>query len=188
LQDVVNLSRNQKELRAETVIGALATLAGERLLLSAGQEISRSRHGLEHDDMAPETASASAVIVSCAEAAGVPEASLRQPAAIARAASAQIGLTPLPPLSVPRQHYPQDRSANAIAGLRDVVRRNQASWRFCNRQMNLVLCHVIGRYIVQIRDRLDPATATTLAMETMIGVTLISPLAQEVRLASRQSA
>ena len=184
LQDVINLGRDQKDLRSETIIGALATLAGERLLLSAGQEISRSRLGLELDDLA----SASAVIASSAEAAGVPETSLRHPASIARAASAEIGLSPLPPLSVPRQHYPQDRSANAIAGLRDTVRHHQASWRFGNRQMSLVLCHVIGRHIVQIRDRLDPATATTLAMETMIGVTLISPLAQEVQLTSRRSA
>ena len=188
LQDVINLGRSQKDLRAETIIGALATLAGERLLLSAGQEISRSRLGLELDDLAPETASASAVIASYAEAAGVPETSLRHPASIVRAASAEIGVSPLPPLSVPRQHYPQDRSANAIDGLRDIVRRHQASWRFGNRQMSLVLCHVIGRHIVQIRDRLDPATATTLAMETMIGVTLISPLAQEIQLASRRSA
>lgn len=176
VQDALSrMHRQSPDATLETIVSALATLAGERLLLSAGHA-------------APDTAAAWRIVKCYALKAGVAEHDLPEPVAIESAAEAAIGAVSLPPLSVPRTHFPRDRSANAIPHLRATVRRVQDAHRLRHGEMADALCHVIGQTIVRARETLEPAIATTLATEVLIGTTRLSPLAEEMRLAMRRVA
>jgi hypothetical protein len=182
---LAKLSRGSTGSSDPTLLAALATLAAERVLLTSDRDPPRAGWSADKH-AAPNTAAAWTIIKGYALKAGVAEHDLPEPRAIAEAADAAIGLASLPPLSVPRAHYPRDRSSNAVPGLRQIVRALQDEHRLCHKEMADALCHVIGQIVVRSRGTLDPAIATTLAMETLIGVTRMSPLAVEKRLAMGQ--
>jgi hypothetical protein len=166
--DIEAMRHPTTALDTETIIGTLATLAGERVLQSGDRQ---------------SKAAACAVIKDYAVRAGASEHQLPDIGDIWCTAALAAGHSTLPPLSIPRRHYPTDRSATAVPCLREAARRRQNSHRLSHSAMAQVLSHAIGHTLLGARDRLDPAIAANLALETLIGTTCLSPLAEEVRMA-----
>jgi hypothetical protein len=173
-------------IHVETVLGALAALAGEKIVRTTGSDLPSSgwlmlaaSDALIYDPLDPNRITAWTILRTFAMSAGVPEEKLPRPDVIMRTATEAIGAAPFPPLSVPSEHFPQEWSPNAAPRFRKDIWQLQARYRFTDSQMTAAICYAIGHLIVQTRATLDPAIAIQLVMEVMVGVTRMAPMVRE---------
>jgi hypothetical protein len=183
---LVNAYRDSRGTHSETVIGAAAALAGAY----AQQSVQPMAPGTQYvisdrvsDLMFNDTVigqSLVGIILRSAEGAGVARAQLPDPQAINSRVIAAFGSKSFPPLSVPRANYPHEWSPNA-----SVRHRARVDAILDARQLNplegaVALTTATAGLIKLTATAIDPRIATTLALEIMIGVSKMRPLAAAV--------
>jgi len=172
-------------VHAETVIGAAASLAGAYTLRAAvplqpGTQWVLSSEAVELICQGGPVGKPLADIILQSAQKQARARDWRPDIVAMRArASAAIGSSPYPPLSVPAQHYPREWSPNATVRLRPQVDRLMAEKSLNPHEAALALTLATGELIAMTATTLDPRIAATLALEIMIGVSYMRPLAHE---------
>lgn len=179
--------RNDKGIHAETVIGAAAALAGEYALKATA----KARNvplpakgwvvGSEVDDllsMAPNPGCTSmlAVIVDAAKDAGMPASAAPDPIPIITRTVEALGSSPYPPLTIDRKHFPLEWSPNACVLHRGAIERIARTRAIDELGIAGALAFATGQLIKMTSKVIEPAIATRLAAEIMIGVSRMAPL------------
>lgn len=185
--DIVSLllaryADDQGRVHAETVIAALAALAGEFALRTTGFPLPKNgtfiaggvQDGILFAD--PTQPTAWSMVVKAAAVAGLPEEDVPDLTQVLRRAIDGIGHTPFPPLSIPSEHFPREWPPYACQRFRDDVRAIGESNSLTMSELVVVLGWAIGDLIIRTRTNLPPAISIRLAAEIMIGVSRMAPL------------
>lgn len=173
----------ERGVHAETMIGALAALAGEWSLVAIGQPLpdtgwvvasQATELLIEGDESA--WALLSQIVISRGL---VDSGNLPDPIQVVAQTAAAIGSSPFPPLTVPDGHYPLEWSPVAGPRFREAITEMALRKGMTDRQMLLAMMVAIGLVIEGAREVLNPAVAIRLALEIMIGVSRMAPLDSE---------
>jgi hypothetical protein len=184
---LVDAYRNQRGVHSETVIGAAAALTGEFTLRAAEPKIpergwvfseraSRIIHGREPQG----EIGLWSLIRRSATNAGADAKSLPDASAVAKRVAAAVGGSPFPPLSVPDEHYPHEWSPEACPKFRAAVGTIGAKHGISGEDLAVTLALATGILITQTARVLPPAIAATLALEIMLGVSHMVPIAEPI--------
>ncbi|MDH3236170.1 MAG: hypothetical protein OEQ29_21820 [Alphaproteobacteria bacterium] len=173
---------------AAKVIGALAALAGEFSLRATDDIgpgapqwiVSTNVNGLLFEDEAKGIPNLWSAIRGSVQKAGVTADELPDPITVVAQTAAAIGGSPFPPLTIPKEYYPAEWSPNACPRFRHEIERIGYEFRLSEIERALALGYAIGASIVAAANVYPPAIAATLALEVMIGVSRMRPLATEI--------
>lgn len=183
---LVEAYRTERGVHAETVIGGAAALAGEfalravePVLPETGWVTSRKASTLLFGTDPMGTTGLCTLIRQGAMKAGAEESEIPELEEVAARAAEAVGGSPYPPLSVPEGHYPHEWSPNACPRLRLGAEHICRGQGLSGREKATALAVAVAFLINETREVLPPAIGARLALEVMIGVSHMVPLAQE---------
>lgn len=184
---LINEYRDERGVHSETIIGAMAALAGEFALYAVepvlpddGWVYSEAVNGLLFENETKgQTTLWSAIRVGARRAGASPD-DLPDPIDVVARVAQSVGQSPFPPLSVPKKYYPHEWSPNACPKYRNQIAKLALEQNLSATESAIALGYGIGLLIAKTSDTLPPAVAATLALEIMIGVSRMAPLKEPV--------
>ena len=183
---LIEAYRDQRGVHAETVIGAAAALAGEFTLRAAepalpkaGWVFSEHANQLLFGNANGDGLSLWRIICHGTVNAGVDERDLPDFTAALRRTAGAVGANAkmFPVLNVPEQHYPHEWSPNACPRLRNDIAKIGVERGVSGVDLAFALAFAVAILIEQTKEVLPPVIAATLALDVMLGVTKMVPLA-----------
>ncbi len=179
--------RTDRGVHAETLLGAVAALAGEFALRAAEPELpqdgwvlSDNVNGILFEDEGSGEITMWSIIRIGASRDDPGGEGLPDPVEVVARVGSAVGGSPFPPLSVPAEHYPHEWSPNACPRYRADIEKIGERNGLGKKDLALALALAITLLIANTREVLDPAIAATLALEIMIGVSRMAPLEEPI--------
>lgn len=175
--------KNERGVHAETIIGAMAALAGEFALRASeptlpdeGWVHSETVNGILFENETKGQMTLWAAVRKGAIRRGASPDSLPDPQDVVACTAKSVGQSPFPPLSIPENYYPLEWSPNACPKYRAQIEKLAMEQGLSTTECAIALGFSVGLLIAKTSDILPPAIAATLALEIMIGVSRMAPL------------
>jgi hypothetical protein len=173
-------------VHVETIVGAAAALAGATALRAVHPIAPGHQYVLsaEVDDLLFEGKavgkSMTGLVLEFAEKSGLPPDCRPDIVEIRKRVVEAFGSKSYPPLSVSADHYPREWSPNATVRLRAEVDNILAKGHLSKTESAVALACSVGALINMTAKAVDPQVTTTLALEILVGVSRMRPLAAEI--------